>query len=248
MPTAVIFPLTNPPYAAGGGKGSAKPFVKVDNREVFLRCVELYTPREHVTQKIVVVTPDDLETIQKKYAGHLALHGVNVATGGSTWFSCVARGLEKLKDDVDTVIVHDPCCPAVAFTLLDALDDAMAKAGANVGGVAPTLATRSAFADAEGKEIKEFVDMTAVLAVQSPQIFRRAVLADGYAKRGDGIFMDDAELVLMTTGAKISTVPGSRFNERIDSEESAKLARDFISHLPRPKSKTPLTPFDEAQW
>jgi 2-C-methyl-D-erythritol 4-phosphate cytidylyltransferase len=237
--------LTNPPYA---GKGSAKPFAKVENREVFLRCVELYAPREHVTQKIVIVTPDDLETIQKKYAGHLALHGVNVATGGSTWFSCVARGLEKLKDDIDTVIIHDPCCPAVSFMLLDALDEAIAKAPPSVGGVIPTLPTRSAFADVDGKELKEFVDMTAVLAVQSPQIFRRSSLADAYAKRGDSTYMDDAELVLMTTGQKITTIPGSRFNERIDSEETAKLARDFIGHLPRPKSKTPLTPFDEAQW
>ena len=248
MPTAVIFPLVNPPFAP---KGAAKPFAKVDNREVFLRCVELYTPRDHIAQKLLVCTPDDLETIQKKYSAHLGFQGVSVSTGGSTWFSCVARALEKLNPDIDTLLIHDPCCPAVPYTLLDALDDAIASAAPTVGGVVPTLPTRSAFADVEGKQLKEFVDMSAVAVVQSPQIFRRAALAEAYEKRTsspDIAPMDDAELLLLTTAHKILTLPGSRFNERVDSEETLKLARDFISHMPKPKSKTPLTPFDEAQW
>jgi 2-C-methyl-D-erythritol 4-phosphate cytidylyltransferase len=250
MPTAVIFPLVSPPFAP---KGALKPFAKVENREVFLRCVELYTPRDHIAQKLLICTPDDLETIQQKYSAHLGFQGVSVSTGGSTWFSCVARALEKLNPEIDTVLIHDPCCPAVPYTLLDALDDAISSAPPTVGGVVPTLPTRTAFADIEGsggsKHLKEFVDMSAVVTVQSPQIFRRPALTEAYAKRTADIApMDDAELLLLTTPHKILTLPGSRYNERIDSEETLKLARDFISHMPKPKSKTPLTPFDEAQW
>ena len=242
MSTAVIIPVVSPPFAP---KGSCKPFAKVDNREIFLRVVELYAPREHVTQKLVIVTPDDLETIQRKYAAHLAFQGVSVATGGSDWFSCVARGLEKLNPEITTVIIHDAVCPAVPYTLLDALDEASTKSPA----VVPILPTRSAFADVDGKLLKEFVDMTAVQSIQSPQIYHRALLAEAYAKRDPTAhYMDDAELVLLTTGSKITTLPGSRYNERIDSDESARLAKDFLSHMPKPKSKTPLTPFDEAQW
>jgi 2-C-methyl-D-erythritol 4-phosphate cytidylyltransferase len=85
--------------------------------------------------------------------------------------------------------------------------------------------------------------------VQTPQIFDRKVLESAYANRSNvkGYVADDAALV-RANGGVVATVGGSRYNVRIDSEEAVKLAGDYLKHLPRPKSKTPLTPFDEAQW
>ena len=40
----------------------------------------------------------------------------------------------------------------------------------------------------------------------------------------------------------------SRLNQRVDSDEMVRLAADLIERLPKPKPKTPLSPFDEAQW
>ena len=50
MPVAVIFPLVTPPFLP---KTGTRAFAKVESREVFLRCVELYAPRNQVTQRIV---------------------------------------------------------------------------------------------------------------------------------------------------------------------------------------------------
>lgn len=246
MSIAVIFPVVAPPFAAKSPAGGGKPFAKIENREVFLRCVELYAKRDQVSQRIVVVIPDDLQAIQEKYANHLAFQGVSVTTGTSEWFGCVARGLEKLEADVDTVIVHDPCCPAVAFTLSDALEEALSKSK-NAGGVLPVVPSRGGFAELDGNAIGEYVEMTGVYEVQSPQVFRRKALADGYAKRAGKTFVDDAELV-MAAGYKILTIPGSRLNQRIDSEEMVRLGKDLLDHLPKPKPKTPLNPFGEAEW
>ena len=247
MSIAVIFPLVSPPFAA---KSAAKPFVKVDNREVFLRTVELYTPRDNVKQRILVVAPDDLGTIQEKFSAHLGFQGVSVAGGGADWFSCVARGLEKLEAGITTVIVHDPCCPAVSFMQLDALEEAMAGGAKGIAGFVPVLPTRTAFADAGGgaKGIEEYVDMMEISEVQSPQIFTRAALEAAYKVwTKDSACMDDAELVV-AAGGKVRTIPGSRFNQRIDSDEVLRFAGDLINRMPKPKPKTPLTPFDEAQW
>jgi 2-C-methyl-D-erythritol 4-phosphate cytidylyltransferase len=248
MPVAVIFPLVPPGYLAGtpGGKHAMRLFAKLDGREVFLRCVELYTPRDQVAQRIVVATPDDLGLMQERYSAHLGFQGVTVTAGGSDWFSCVARGLEKLKPEVDTVLVHDPCCPAVPFTLLDALEDALARNKA-AAGVVPAVPARSGFADVDGPAVAEYVDMAKVLEVQSPQIFRRPALAAAYASRGANTYVDDAELVA-AAGGRILTLPGSRFNQRIDSDDMVRLGKDLLEHLPRPKSKTPLAAFGEAEW
>ncbi len=243
MSIAVIFPLVNPPFAA---KGAGRAFAKIDSREVFLRAVEIYTPRNQVEQRIIVVTPDDLQTMQERYAAHLGFQGVTVAGGTSDWFGCVGRGLEKLDAAIDAVIIHDPCCPAVSYVLLDVMEEALGREK-NAAGIVPVLPSRSAFADVEGRLLSEFVEMGKVVEVQSPQLFRRAALADAYAKRGGNTYVDDAEL-MMAAGHKIATVAGSRFNQRIDNDEMVRLGKDLIEHLPKPKPKTPLTPFGEAEW
>mgnify|MGYP001548204068 CR=1 FL=1 len=255
MQIAVIFPVVAPPFV---GKNALRPFSKIDGREAFLRCVELYTQRNQVSQRIVVVTPEDLETMQERYSAHLGFQGVTVAAGGSSWFSCVARGLEKLDGAVDTVIIHDVCCPAVSFHQLDALEATLAKHESAVAAV-PVLPTQRAYADLEEGRVLEYVDMSAVSEVQSPQIFRRKALAEAYARRGasdgdgkgaDGketAFMDDAEL-LVNLGYTVRTFAGSRFNQRVDSDVMVRLAKELLSHLPKPASKTPLTPFGEAEW
>src|SRR4051812_3336723 len=120
MSVAVIFPLVAPSYVA---KGAARFFSKIESREVFLRCVELYTQREEVTQRIVVAPPNDLPEMQERYSAHLGFQGVSVSGGGSDWFSCVSRGLEKVQAEIEMVIVHDACCPAVPFTLIAALEE-----------------------------------------------------------------------------------------------------------------------------
>jgi 2-C-methyl-D-erythritol 4-phosphate cytidylyltransferase len=250
MGIAVLFPVVAPAYVA---KGMGRPFGKVENREVFLRSVEVYAQRDEVTQRIVISTPDDLEIMQQKYAAHLGFQGVNVVGGTSDWFGCVARGLARLDADVDTVFVHDVSCPAVGFLLIEALEEALAK-NKGCAGVVPVLPARSGFADLEagggvagGAEIREYVDMAKVHEVQSPQLFRRKALEEAYGKRGTNTFVDDAEL-LLTLGHKLTTVAGSRLNQRIDTDDMLRLAKDLIAHVPRPKPKTPLNPFDEAQW
>src|SRR4051812_8465462 len=97
MAIAVIFPMVDPPFAAASGT-KGRPFSKVESREIFLRCVELYTPRNQVVQRVIVVPPDDLQVMQERYSAHLGFQGVTVTAGGSEWFSCVNRGLEKLQE------------------------------------------------------------------------------------------------------------------------------------------------------
>ena len=247
MNLATLVIAVSPPTAP---KSAMRAFAKVENREVFMRTIEIYTPRDQVTQRVLCVGIDDLQMVSEKYSAHLGFQGVNVTAGGPDWFGVVARGLEKLNADIDTVIIHDACRPAVPFTLLDAMEAAMEKPG--VAGVVPVISVRGSFAMLNGdKTAGEWIDMAGVVEVQSPQIFKRSVLQAAYAKRAGVAAVDDAELVLQTGAAgkeRVITLEGSRFNERIDGDDAVRLAPDLLGHLPKPRSKTPITPFDEAQW
>jgi 2-C-methyl-D-erythritol 4-phosphate cytidylyltransferase len=243
MSFAVIFPLVAPPFAQ---KGSGRLFARIDSREVFLRTVEIYAPRNNITQRIVISTPDDLQTIQERFSAHLGFQGVTVAGGTSDWFGSVQQALSKLEADIDAVYIHDPCCAATPFTLLDAMEAAFA-AHNSAAGIVPVLPCRESYADLDKETIHEYVDMSKVSEVQSPQLFRRKALDAAYARRGTEHYMDDAEL-LVASGHKIVTVPGSRFNQRIDNDDMVRIGKDLLEHLPRPKPKTPLNPFGEAEW
>ena len=250
MPMAVIFPVVVPGFL-GGSKGGGRSYAKIDGREVFLRCVELYATRDQVSQRIVVVPPADLEEVHDRYSAHLGFQGVTVIGGGTDWFGCVAAAVATLEGGVDQVMIHDGACPAVPYTLLDALEEGLGK-NKNAAGIVPVLPTRSAFADvgqtATGTGlVSEYVDMTKTYEVQSPQLFRKSPLVAAYGQRGSGTFMDDAELV-QQAGGKIATVMGSKFNMRIDSDEMVRLGKDLLEHMPKAKAKTPLTPFGEAEW
>lgn len=243
MSLAVIMPLVAPPYAPGAAN---KLLSKIESREVFLRAVELYAQRDQYTERVLVAPPDVLGDLQK-YSANLGFQGVALTGGTSDWLGCVARGLEKLTPAIEQVVVHDPARVSVPFFLLDALEAALTE-NPKAAGAVPVLLTNAAFAEVE-KQVGDFVDMTAVSEIQSPQIFRRKVLAEAHAKRAadKSSFMDDAELVT-SIGGKIVTVPGSRFNQRVDSDEMVRIAKHLIETMPKPKPKTPLNPFGEAQW
>lgn len=247
---AVIFVAVPPVFVP---KTAARPFSKIESREVFMRTIELYANRDQIQQRVLAVHTDDLELIQQKYSAHLGFQGVQVTAAGPDWFGVVARGLEKLKPEIDTVIIHDACCPAVPYTLLDSLEAALAKAPAAALAV-PVNSHLAQLTPISGglNHLGASVDSSAYHEIQSPQIFSRALLTEAYAKRpslssASQKPSDDASL-LRLCGHDVALVPGSRYNLRIDSEESLRLAGDFLKHLPKPRPKGPLTPFGEAEW
>ncbi len=239
---AVIFVMVRPAYpnAAAG-----KPYNKIDNREVFMRTVELYAKRDQVKQRVVCVLPDEMQRINEKYSAHLAFAGVSVTAGGPDWFGAVARGLEKLKPEISTVFIHDACRPAIPYTLLDALEAAVITTGA----AAPVSPVTGSLVRVKNNQISAAVDGNGIYAVGSPQIFRKDVLLEAYQRRAElkTAPADDAALV-RACGATVTTVVDWSLNLRVDSEDAVKLATDAVKHLPKPRSTAAFTPFEEAQW
>ena len=239
---AVLFVMAPP---AGAGAVPGKPFNKIDNREVFMRTIELYAKRDQVQQRIVCVLPDDLERLSQKYSAHLAFQGVSVTAGGPDWFGAVARGLEKLKPEIKTVFIHDACRPAVPYTLLDTLETAVAQTGSAVP-VSPIIGSLARVKD---QLLGDTHESRSLFLVGSPQVFRRDILVHAYGRRNEIKVspVDDAGLV-RACGGQVATVVDWGLNIRVDTDDAVKLAGDALKHLPKPRSKVPFSPFEEAQW
>lgn len=244
MPTfAVILPAA--------GKSSRfhdqhykKPFVPLNDRAVWLHSAEKFLNRDDVKQVIIVISPEDHEDFHMKFGANIAILGIDVVQGGANRTDSVRKALEQVHDDIDFVAVHDAARPCIANEWIDAVFESATKTGAAILAV-PVVGTLKRVAD---KTIEETVPRKGLWEAQTPQVFRRDLLVEAYAKAGDQPATDDAELV-ERLGRPVAIVPGSPINLKITSKGDLRLAAQAMKALPKPKLQGPAHPFaDDDLW
>ncbi len=150
---------------------------------------------------VVAAPPAEVDAV----AALLAAYDVRVVAGGAERDASVAATLAALPPGVDRVLVHDAArCltpPEVFRAVLAALE-----AGATA--VVPVLPLADTVKRVEGQVVVETVPRAALRAVQTPQGFRRDVLARAHAAAvAGGLHTDDAGMV-EAAGGRVVTVPG----------------------------------------
>ena len=226
----VILVTAAPPGQAAEAGGA---FVKVDGRESVLRAVELFLNRDNVKQVQLVFLPDFLDEGKRKYGGHLGLTGVKVVGGGPKWMDQLAAAGEKLLPEATHVIVHDAARPAVAYGDIDALMEA-AETKPVVGLTTPVRST-----------LIEVDEAGNALAYALPTRFMQLVTPQSFEKQR---FLEMCRTKVEVHASEITLLKGSPLNLRLGGPGDAGLVKSMINMLPKPKVKSPLTPFEEAQW
>lgn len=258
MPTyAVILP------AAGKSqrfhdKAYKKPFAPLAGRAVWLHAAEKFLNRSDVKQTIVVISAEDRELFNMKFGANIAIMGVEVIEGGSERIDSVQRALERVKDSIDFVAVHDAARPCIADAWIDDVFAAAARDGAallatqvqatlkRVGQAAASKdPTRSSPPAPRSLLVTETVNRDGLWEAQTPQVFRRQLLIEAYAKRGNAKATDDAQLV-ERLGHPVTVVPCSPLNLKITTRDDLKLAEQVLKVLPKPKLEGFNHPFPTA--
>ncbi len=226
-------------------KNYKKPFAPLDNRAVWMHSAERFINRPDVIQTLLVISPDDQEYFQFKFAANAAILGIQVVHGGKERSDSVANALAKVKPEADFVCVHDAARPCLANEWIDKIFQAAERTGAAIFAI-PVQGTLKRV----GSEmtITETVSRAGLWEAQTPQVFRRDLLVEAYAKRGQFQATDDAQLV-ERLGKPVTIVPGSPINLKITTREDLRLAEQALKALPKPKVLGPLHPFaDDDMW
>jgi 2-C-methyl-D-erythritol 4-phosphate cytidylyltransferase len=222
-----------------------KPFVPLDNRPVWLYSAEKFTNRSDVAQTLLVIAPEDREAFQSKMGANLALLGIELVEGGQERYDSVAAALARVRPDIEYVAIHDAARPCLADEWIDAVFAAAAKTGAAI------LATPiSGTVKRVGKDqgIDETVSRAGLWEAQTPQVFRRQLLLDAYARRGGTPATDDAQLV-ERLGHRVTVVPGSPMNLKITTKDDLRLASAVLKALPKKRLAAAGNPFaDDDMW
>ena len=228
-----------------GGKDK-KPLAKVDGQPMFLRSLQLFINREDVAETILVVAPNDQGLIKEKYGANLGFLGVKLAIGGEARCDSVANGLEKVSPDAEYIAIHDAARPCVSQDMIDRVFAEAPKTGAAI--LAAPLAGTIKRAGAAGV-VDETISRQGLWEAQTPQVFKREIILDAYARRADfpGEPTDDAQLV-EATGHPVHLVQSDFSNIKITAQADITLANAILKSRPAPKPKGLLRPFEEAQW
>ncbi len=218
-----------------------KPFAPLAGRAVWIHAAERFINRDDVAQVIVVISPEDREQFNFKFASNVAILGIQVVEGGAERADSVQNALARVKPEVDFICVHDAARPCLTDAWVDKIFQVAERTGAAIFAIPVVGTLKRVGADSA---IEETVSRSGLWEAQTPQVFRRDLLLEAYAKRGDFPATDEAQLV-ERLGKKVVVVPGSTINLKITTREDLRLAEQALKALPKPKSLGPLHPFAE---
>ncbi|MGQ9576687.1 MAG: 2-C-methyl-D-erythritol 4-phosphate cytidylyltransferase [Thermoguttaceae bacterium] len=218
-----------------------KPFAPLEGRAVWIHSAERFINRDDVIQTILVIAQEDRESFQLKFSSNVAILGIEVIDGGAQRHDSVAKALARVKPEADFVCVHDAVRPCLVEEWIDKVFHAAEQTGAAILAIPVSGTLKRVGPD---QKIQETVSRTGLWEAQTPQVFRRELLVEAYARRGEFQPTDDAQLV-ERLGKPVAVVPGSAMNVKITTREDLRLAEQALRALPKPKLQRPLHPFAE---
>jgi 2-C-methyl-D-erythritol 4-phosphate cytidylyltransferase len=222
-----------------------KPFANLSGRAVWLHSAERFLGRPDCGQLIVVIAAEDREEFHRRFGANIAVLGVTVCEGGAERADSVERGLQMVKEGIEFVAVHDAARPCMVDEWIDRVFEVAAEHGAAIL-AAPVTATLKRVD--KNNVITETASRERLWEGQTPQVFRKKLLEEAYAKRSGFAATDDAQLV-ERIGGKVHVVPGSPLNLKITTKDDLRLAEQVLRVLPKPKLDVMKHPFgDDDLW
>ncbi|WP_254513211.1 2-C-methyl-D-erythritol 4-phosphate cytidylyltransferase [Anatilimnocola floriformis] len=223
-----------------------KPFAPLENRPVWMHAADKFVNRPDVKQTLIVISREDLDDFTEKFGGNCAMLGIEIVAGGAERSDSVQAALARIKPEIDFVAVHDAARPCLTDEWIDKVFERAEQTGAAMLAV-PVAATLKRVGP--DKNIQETVSRESLWEAQTPQVFRRQLLLDAYAHRGDFTATDDAQLVERLPHP-VAVVQCSAMNIKITSKDDLRLASAILKALPKPKLlNPPAHPFaDDHLW
>jgi 2-C-methyl-D-erythritol 4-phosphate cytidylyltransferase len=205
--------------AAGRGErmGAARPkaFLSLAGQTLLERSARALGAAPSVSA-LVAVVPEDAIAEARELCGTLAKPCVVVA-GGARRQDSVRAGLDALPSAFDgVVLVHDAARPLVSVEVVEAVVRAAREHGAAI----PVVPVADTIKEVGAGRVAATVDRERLAAAQTPQGFRRDVLARAYEKAfADGVLVTDESMAVERLGLPVACVPGSTRNRKLTTPD-----------------------------
>jgi 2-C-methyl-D-erythritol 4-phosphate cytidylyltransferase/2-C-methyl-D-erythritol 2,4-cyclodiphosphate synthase len=217
MTTAAIIVAAGRGTRAGGEL--AKQWQILEDRPVAAYAMERFAAHPAISQLVLVVHPDDLDT--NLWPRQPA---ATVVTGGETRAASVLAGLNAVSGNIDKVLIHDAARPLVSNAVIDRV---LAALGRHSGAAPAVAVTDTLWHGADGA-VQGVQDREGLYRAQTPQGFLLAPLLAAHAA-STGKETDDVA-VARAAGLDVAIVAGDEDNIKITTPEDFDRAAKLMGH------------------
>ena len=205
---------------SGSRMGRPKQMLPLGGKPVLVRTVEAFLQTPEIKEIVVVTPSENRAELQKRFPG------IVFADPGKTRLLSVKNGFLKTSAASQLVAVHDGARPLVGRAHISACLQAARQYGAAVLAV-PVKDTVKV---CEGGFVQNTLDRAVLWAAQTPQCYRRPVLAEALEKFGQEEGATDESQLVEKLGIKVRVVPSSYKNNKITTPEDLIFAEALLEN------------------
>jgi 2-C-methyl-D-erythritol 4-phosphate cytidylyltransferase / 2-C-methyl-D-erythritol 2,4-cyclodiphosphate synthase len=216
---------------AAGGRGARlgarvpKQLLPLGGRPILQWSVDAFLSSPRVDE-VIVVGPPELVADPPAY---LRRTGVTLVEGGARRQDSVANGFDAVDPASEVIVVHDAARPFVDGAMIARAIEGAAETGAAIAAIPSKDTVKQAVA---GVDAAPLIDRTLprdeIYLAQTPQAFRREVLADAIRAGRQGAEGTDEAALAERAGHRVRLVAGSAGNIKITTPEDLVIAEALV--------------------
>jgi len=204
--------------AAGGrglrfGASRPKQLVVIDGRTLLERSVDVFLAHPLVNE-VVVALPPDIAANPPAYL-QSATKPMRLVAGGARRQDSVWNAFQAVASASEVILIHDGARPFVSGELIGRTIDAAAAHGAAIAAIEVNDTVKRV----RHQVVQETLDRETIFLAQTPQAFRREVLAAAVALGQSGVEATDEAALAERAGYAVHVVPGEPNNIKITTPE-----------------------------
>lgn len=203
------------------GEGLPKQFRMLGSRPILIHTINRFHEALPEAQ-LIVVLPSHLIDFWHNLAARFEVARHKVVAGGEERFHSVKRGLAAVGFDVELVGVQDAVRPLGSVQMIRRVVEEADRFGTAI----PVIEATDSYRCIEG-ERSSVVDRSKLRIVQTPQLFRRALLDEAYEQPYRPTFTDDGSVV-EALGLSLHLTEGERSNLKITTPDDLILAESLL--------------------
>lgn len=194
-----------------------KQFYKVFRKEVFKWSLLKFKKFKEFTETILVLPKEEISYYREK------LKDVKLTEGGRTRYDSVKNALKLVSEDSEYVCIHDAVRALVSERLIRKLLRAAKRYQSVIPGVKVKETIKLANDDGF---VEKTIPREKLFSIQTPQIFKRELIIEGYQRKYRNATDDSFLLEMMNKPVKI--INGEYRNIKITTEEDIPLVKYYL--------------------
>ncbi len=219
--------------AAGGrgvrlGADRPKQFLELGGRSILDLSIAALVASDRIHEIVVAVPQDYLASAAAAWAGG-AGKPLTFVAGGARRQDSVSQAFARTAATADIILIHDAARPFVTAAVIDRAIEAAVAHGAAIAAIPVRDTVKHAgpgLADGS-RPITATVPRESVFLAQTPQTFRRDVLARALAA-GREIDATDEAMLVERLGLPVHIVEGDSGNIKVTTPDDLEIARSRV--------------------